>query len=158
MKLIKKTKCLLVIAASILFISCGEKYDYPWGNSTTKHFDFLAQETIIEVDPSVKSFRLEGMFSDDTDPKYLASPYVQYSLSTATTAEHKVHFINNITHEFKKGEGRNIYQDIVLIPENITSEVQIVYEVYANIDYNDPNKSQKHIHTTTIRLVPKVEE
>ena len=68
-----------------------------------------------------------------------------------TTAKHKVHFINR-ENVFEYGDGVNVFTEVELIPENITSEVEIAYKIQRSVGYK-PQEGK--IYTTTIRLIPK---
>ena len=147
---LRKTTQHLTLLAFTLCVSCGDKepdIDY----SVFGYLYFKEKSTIVEVDKDTKSFKLEAI-SGDMTMSYIS--YVVYLNAEETTAEDGVHFVKKET-VFEYGEGADIFMNVELIPENITSEVQIVYRIARITGSGVPNPNQKDIYTTTIRLVPK---
>ena len=142
-----------MLSLSIAFTNCtngdnlnpltGEEYN-------PNNFGFETSELVVEVAPDIKSFRINGEF-DNFAPD---NPYVNLD-KVNTTAKHKVHFINTPVGsdgigEFTFLEGKKMYKDVVILPENITEEVRILYYIYPFEGY-----PESFIYKLTVILRPK---
>lgn len=161
----------LFVCVMALCASCKEE-PFEWPTvSTPIVFSFKEEVTIIEVDESVKSFKLEGIISDTTIIEINEDIGMFYSPADVdrdkTTARPNVHFIYDKWRDYDYRLGFNVYQEVELIPENIIGDgVEIVYYSTMTLsDYNPENFPngvippipgyENLILRTVIKLVPK---
>lgn len=126
-----------VLLSLVLLVGCNNN-EYPYFTPVTpNYFGFSTDEIVVDVTPDVRSFRIEGEFTDSAEPQ----PYVTIQRE-GTTVKHNVHFINEILEghryigDFTIKDDKNIYKDVTIIPENITEEVRIIY--FKEKDWQEP--------------------
>lgn len=135
-------KTLLVATIMPLFLSSCYK------NVIGDQFAFVRSELIVEVDKSTKSFPIELVLIYDDDSN-IESNKVLFDQENST-AKDKTHFVNELDVALLKSDsspiakfklredGKTYYKDVTLIPENITEEVVIYYQLQSlQIDEND---------------------
>lgn len=150
-----------IIALAILFTSCKKEVHDSSDDEDVYEpyivtFTFNEEVTIIEVDENVTSFRIAGTLSDNATPKYIENLYVDVKLDKEnTTARHNVHFINVSKDPFKHSDGFNVYKEVKIIPENITSEVSIIYLAHNDIYDMETEIFTESVTKSVIKLVPK---
>lgn len=110
-----------MLSLTIVFTNCTDDTDFfPGGNYEPNYFGFETAELVIEVTPETKLFRI------NVECTHFASENVGVCLNKEnTTAEHEVHFINtpngfNGIGDFTLLEGKKMYKDVTIMPENIT--------------------------------------
>ncbi len=147
---------IIFLIGLLTFVSCDKGENW-WGKGPKPEpgvFSFNAKETVVAIDKSTKSFRLEGRYLKAPDEKHAGNVgfFVKQDESTAI---HGKHFRNDETARFSQGENGNFYLDVALLPENITEEVRIVYFVPLNTDnFDDSQTWPNRIGETTVILRP----
>ncbi len=155
LQMIKKQYLSMLVA--FVLLSCNKRESYTLSSGV--YFSFKEEVTTVEVAPTVKSFKLKGDLTAPPSEKfYLRGKAVDvYKYITEvitidtikTTARHNLHFKNN-RNKYVKGAGTNVHTEFELMPENITSEVKIVFKSIFKFTDGKPV-----INTTTIILTPK---
>lgn len=119
---------LLALLSLVLLVGCkSDSNPYP-DNPNPNYFEFSTDELVVDVTPDVKSFRIEVEFAHVSWRK----PDITIQRE-GTTVKHNVHFINEIIEGtinvgyFTIKDDKKVYKDVVIIPENITEEVRIIY-------------------------------
>lgn len=124
----KKIIILSFIAA--VFASC----DKPQENTENYGvFSFKSEETVVDVDATTDSVELEAIYlSMPSRNLYGKWPLVEFD-SEASTAVAGQHFVYTPIREFVGSGDENLSHRIMIIPENITSEVCIVFKTVPSV-------------------------
>lgn len=160
---IKQWLCVLSIIMGIVFFQGCDVFD-PYYSDNMPKFGFIESEQVVEVDVDTESFRILGKWTEGTTSWFHNPRFPRVYLDTLnTTARHNQHFISHIDPEygsigyFTSIDSDKTYREreVKLLPENITSELIIYYDIPL---YLDSLNSHNLINRHKVILRPKANE
>ena len=151
-------RILLCLIVALAALSCEKNNG--WEVKNYGVFSFKEAETVVEVTPDTRSFRLEGLYlaKPDAEVEGLVQLFI---VKDETTAVPGIHFgfsdSDYYIGMFSKGDNGVYYMDIDLIPENIRSEMQVVfYNVLITDDFGAAELFPHRIAETKVIFRPAV--